>query len=96
MADKGENYWEAWTGGIITQISLFSGGNQIFILAETISLSTEAAHSQTLRSKQHLTVEDNTSDGEVEHWALTLWLVCLGQGLRLGVGRGATGRRKRE
>ena len=52
MADKGKNCWEDWNGGTITQISLFSGGNQIFILAETISLSTEAAHSQTLRGKQ--------------------------------------------
>lgn len=38
VADKGENCWEDRNGDTITQISLFSGGNQIFILAETISL----------------------------------------------------------
>lgn len=32
-------------------------------------------------------MKDNTSDGEEEHWALTLCLVCFGQGLRLGVGQ---------
>lgn len=54
VADKGENCWEDRNGDTITQISLFSGGNQIFILAETISVSTEAAHSQTLRSKRSI------------------------------------------
>lgn len=29
-------------------------------------------------------VEDNTSNGEVEHQALTPCLVCVGQGVRLG------------
>lgn len=45
MADKGENCWEDWDGGTTTQISQFSSGNQISVLAETTCLSTEAAHS---------------------------------------------------
>lgn len=54
LADEGENRWEDWNGGSTTQISPFLGGNQIFILAETTCLSTEAAHSEPLRSKQHI------------------------------------------
>lgn len=45
MADKGEDCWEDWDGGTTTQISQFSSGNQISVLAETTCLSTEAAHS---------------------------------------------------